>query len=249
MKKQTDYYSVLELSKEATLDDIKKAYKRLAKLRHPDVGGSNDAFAELGAAYDWLVKNHDKPKFRYKPRNPNTKVKETNIDLTWNLFDVYNGINRKFNAKFGEKTILITVNEPARCINYFGRPVLIKTKLVDYIVTVTNTIMTTYDSSFKIERNGYDLILTVLIKSDADVFPTPLNGIRIDNKVFDLVTFANLGLYEHTEDGIKVGNLIIDNSINRRVIEEDLSKIYELSQSTLVKILIVISIFTYLVQH
>ena len=44
----------------------------------------------------------------------------------------------------------------------------------------------------------------------------------------------------NTEDGIKVGNLIIDNNINRRVIEEDLSKIYELSQSTLVKILIVI---------
>jgi hypothetical protein len=35
-----------------TRDDVEDAYRRLAKERHPDAGGSHDAFTELGAAKD-----------------------------------------------------------------------------------------------------------------------------------------------------------------------------------------------------
>ena len=164
--------------------------------------------------------NHGKPKFNYEPKSKSVDLKERNIPFQWNLFDVFNGIERSFTAKFDEKFIRINIKEPARCINYFDRPKVIHTKDTDYIVTVTNSILTTSNSSFKLERNGYDLILTVLCKTDSLYIETPLNGIKVDNKVFDLVTFDNLGLYEHTENGIKVGNLIIDNSINRREIED-----------------------------
>jgi len=218
--KQTNYHAVLDLEFDATIDDIKKAYKTLAKIRHPDKGGSNEAFNELKEAYEWLLINHGKPKFNYEPKNKSVDLKERNIPFQWNLFDVFNGIERSFTAKFDEKFIRINIKEPARCINYFDRPKLIHTKDTDYIVTVTNSILTTSNSSFKLERNGYDLILTVLCKTDSLYIETPLNGIKVDNKVFDLVTFDNLGLYEHTENCIKVGNLIIDNSINRREIED-----------------------------
>ena len=218
--KQTNYHAVLDLEFDATIDDIKKAYKTLAKIRHPDKGGSNEAFNELKEAYEWLLINHGKPKFNYEPKSKSVDLKERNIPFQWNLFDVFNGIERSFTAKFDEKFIRINIKEPARCINYFDRPKVIHTKDTDYIVTVTNSILTTSNSSFKLERNGYDLILTVLCKTDSLYIETPLNGIKVDNKVFDLVTFDNLGLYEHTENGIKVGNLIIDNSINRRKIED-----------------------------
>jgi hypothetical protein len=218
--KSINYHAVLDLEFDATIDDIKKAYKTLAKIRHPDKGGSNEAFNELKEAYEWLLINHGKPKFNYEPKSKSVDLKERNIPFQWNLFDVFNGIERSFTAKFDEKFIRINIKEPARCINYFDRPKIIHTKDTDYIVTVTNSILTTSNSSFKLERNGYDLILTVLCKTDSLYIETPLNGIKVDNKVFDLVTFDNLGLYEHTENGIKVGNLIIDNSINRREIED-----------------------------
>ncbi|MGI6576096.1 MAG: molecular chaperone DnaJ [bacterium] len=56
--KQRDYYEVLGVSKEATQDDIKKAYRRLARKYHPDVN-PNDAsaaekFKEVKEAYDVL---------------------------------------------------------------------------------------------------------------------------------------------------------------------------------------------------
>ena len=31
-----DYYNILEIDRNATQEDIKKAYKKLAKIHHPD---------------------------------------------------------------------------------------------------------------------------------------------------------------------------------------------------------------------
>ncbi len=50
----TDYYSVLGLKKGASIDEIKKAYKQLAKKYHPDINKDPDAekkFKEIAEAY------------------------------------------------------------------------------------------------------------------------------------------------------------------------------------------------------
>ena len=55
--RKRDYYEVLGVAKGAHADDIKKAYRKLARQYHPDVNKSHDAeakFKELNEAYEVL---------------------------------------------------------------------------------------------------------------------------------------------------------------------------------------------------
>lgn len=52
-----DYYSILGVKRDASQDDIKRAYRRLARKYHPDVSKEPDAearFKEVGEAYEVL---------------------------------------------------------------------------------------------------------------------------------------------------------------------------------------------------
>ena len=50
--RQDSAHNVLNLPPFYTEDDVRRAYKRLARTAHPDSGGSNAAFIELKRAHD-----------------------------------------------------------------------------------------------------------------------------------------------------------------------------------------------------
>lgn len=59
-----DYYKILGIDKNATADQIKKAYRKLARKFHPDVSKDSDAekkFKEVGEAYE-VLKDPEKRK-------------------------------------------------------------------------------------------------------------------------------------------------------------------------------------------
>jgi curved DNA-binding protein len=49
-----DHYATLGVSRTATADEIKKAFRRLASQHHPDKGGDTAEFQKIQAAYDVL---------------------------------------------------------------------------------------------------------------------------------------------------------------------------------------------------
>ena len=91
-----DYYSILQISKNATKDEIKSAYKKLALKYHPDKNQQNkeiaeDKFKEISEAYEVLS---DESKKRNYDLGNNISVSNQNP------FDIYNNIFSNHNNFF-----------------------------------------------------------------------------------------------------------------------------------------------------
>jgi DnaJ-class molecular chaperone len=58
-----DYYKILEISKSASAEEIKKAYRTLANKLHPDKGGDEESFKNVANAYEVLSSPEKKRKY------------------------------------------------------------------------------------------------------------------------------------------------------------------------------------------
>lgn len=58
-----DYYKILGVSEDASADEIKKAFRKLAVKHHPDRGGDEKQFKEANEAYDTLKNNNKRQEY------------------------------------------------------------------------------------------------------------------------------------------------------------------------------------------
>jgi len=59
----SDYYGILGIPDNSSIDDIKKAYRKKARLYHPDINPSpeaKDLFINATEAYEFLLANFEK---------------------------------------------------------------------------------------------------------------------------------------------------------------------------------------------
>jgi DnaJ-class molecular chaperone len=100
MDKQKNLYQILEIEENANEEDIKIAYRRLAKKFHPDLNKNDphakDKFIELKSAYDTLIDPEKRKIYDQLGYNPK------NIDFS-DLFNIYDFIRIKelFKSMFG----------------------------------------------------------------------------------------------------------------------------------------------------
>lgn len=57
------HYETLGVSEQATADEIKRAYRKLASQHHPDKGGDTKKFQEIQTAYDTLIDNNKRQQY------------------------------------------------------------------------------------------------------------------------------------------------------------------------------------------
>lgn len=63
LRPNNSLYGILELPNFASIEEVKKAYKRLALIHHPDKGGDEETFKLISHAY-FVLSDKDK-KLRY----------------------------------------------------------------------------------------------------------------------------------------------------------------------------------------
>lgn len=97
----TDFYETLGVSKNADKDEIKGAFRKLARQYHPDVNKASDAeekFKELGKAYETLM---DDDKRALYDRYGEDGLKNAGFDSGGPFAGGFGDLNDIFNSFFG----------------------------------------------------------------------------------------------------------------------------------------------------
>ena len=99
---EEDYYKLLQVNSDASFEEIKKAYRRLSMIHHPDKNGnceeSTIKFKQLANAYETLSDENKRAMYDMGIRNGN--MGSMPFDMNINPFDIFNMI---FGSQVGQQ--------------------------------------------------------------------------------------------------------------------------------------------------
>lgn len=165
-----DYYKTLGVSRNATADEIKKAFRKLARTNHPDAGGDEEKFKEINEAYEVLSDEKKRKLYdQYGTAN------ENQIPHGWsggavNMDDIFGGSSwadilesiRSGNGAFGGEWDFGDGNAGYGGFSGFGGGQRAPRPVKGQDMTVTLSI--TFDEAFK----GADKRVTVRVPGQAE---------------------------------------------------------------------------------
>ena len=121
-----DYYKTLGVSKNASQEEIKRAYRKLAMQHHPDKGGDEKVFQNINEAYDTLKDSAKRQQYDQPQPDPRVRVNTGNMDDVFRSF---------FGQGFGQARqmrrnasvsihVKLTLEDVAKGKDFIGRYIL-----------------------------------------------------------------------------------------------------------------------------
>lgn len=205
-----DYYDLLGISKNASQEDIKKAYKKLAMKYHPDRNNNEkDAevkFKEINEAYSVLSDPQKKQQYDLGGYSFND-----NSNFNNNFYDQFNDIFSQFNFGFNQRR-----NSQTFILNLsFWEAALGCKKKVEFTVIINNKERkvseefeispgTNNGDTFQILIDNHPIFLRIAVQEDAHFERDGLDIYTILEVPFTTATLGGSILYSHWMKDIEV---------------------------------------------
>ena len=190
-----NYYDALGVSKTASQDDIKRAYRRMASQHHPDKGGDTQRFQEIQTAYDTLSDPQRRAAYDNPTHNQfNFHFGSRGFDFE-NIFDMFK--NQGFARNPGRSHVRMTLWISLYDVAVGGtRTVTIATQ--QGVSAVEITIPCGIDDGANVQYpgiapDGLDLVVQFRIHPDSRWERQGLNLItEIKVPIWDLITGGSI---------------------------------------------------------
>lgn len=212
-----DYYKILGVDKDATDEEIKKAYRKLAMKYHPDRNSGNknaeEKFKQINEAYSVLSDPSKKQEYEFSGGSGNFNFEHNDVDLN----DIINAFRNShshyshFDDLFGnrKRQALYRIE-----LNFweavFGTKKLIKTQHQEQHKTITQEVQINIPSgvengdNLKIKADNVEFLIQVVVKGD-NLFER--NGLDLSVPIVIPYSTACLGgtvTFPHWEGDIMV---------------------------------------------
>jgi DnaJ homolog subfamily A member 2 len=111
---ETELYDILEINPNASEDDIKKSYKKLAFKYHPDRNKNSDSkekFQKIQTAYETLIDKNKRELYdKYGKNMDKQQEQENHFNPFSNLFDMMNGNVQHRQQNVNKQTVPIQIS-------------------------------------------------------------------------------------------------------------------------------------------
>jgi molecular chaperone DnaJ len=111
----TDHYATLGVARNASADEIKRAFRKLASQHHPDKGGDTKKFQEIQAAYETL--GDEQKRAAYNNPQPQHPFGGGGFHQNFDFNEIFNMFGTKFQQpqqrSHARMTLWITIQDVA----------------------------------------------------------------------------------------------------------------------------------------
>jgi molecular chaperone DnaJ len=190
----TDYHQILGVPRSASEDEIRSAYRKLARTHHPDKGGSKEHFQKIQEAYE-VLSNPEKTQdvFSHHYFQQRLRKQDHFYDIRLSLEEVYFGCTKKLKIKRTVRCHKCT----SRCYHCHGQGIITKNfQLGPFMQTLQQ-------SCGSCQGKGW--------QSDSPCTTHCSNGFTVEDKVHEIVI----------ERGVQPGKKYVFNDWGEQAIKEN----------------------------